>query len=137
MDKIMYRAEDIAEDLSIPPEEAEKLLKGLAGRMEGGRASGHTGDGAEGVLRETEGCRLPSGRTGACCQDPAEREAAAESGGVLRVCRRHRHMHRKEAYTAGRRGKTEAPAMLQHGGAGKELRRMIRIHQSTCIITEF
>lgn len=35
MDKIMYRAEDIAEDLSIPPEEAEKLLKGLAGRMEG------------------------------------------------------------------------------------------------------
>lgn len=34
MDKIMYRVEDIAEDLSIPPEEAEKLLKGLADRME-------------------------------------------------------------------------------------------------------
>lgn len=34
MDKIMYNAEDIAEDLSIPLEEAEKLLKGLADRME-------------------------------------------------------------------------------------------------------
>lgn len=34
MDKVMYNAEDIAEDLSIPPEEAEKLLKGLADRME-------------------------------------------------------------------------------------------------------
>lgn len=34
MDKVMYRAEDIAADLSIPPEEAEKLLKGLADRME-------------------------------------------------------------------------------------------------------
>lgn len=34
MDKVMYRAEDIAADLSIPPEEAEKLLKGLTDRME-------------------------------------------------------------------------------------------------------
>lgn len=34
MDKVMYDAEDIAEDLSIPLEEAEKLLKGLADRME-------------------------------------------------------------------------------------------------------
>lgn len=34
MDKVMYNAEDIAEDLSIPPEEAAKLLKGLADRME-------------------------------------------------------------------------------------------------------
>ena len=34
MDKAMYNAEDIAEDLSIPLEEAEKLLKGLADRME-------------------------------------------------------------------------------------------------------
>ena len=34
MDKVMYRAEDIAADLSILPEEAEKLLKGLADRME-------------------------------------------------------------------------------------------------------
>lgn len=34
MDKVMYNVEDIAEDLSIPPEEAEKLLKGLADRME-------------------------------------------------------------------------------------------------------
>ncbi len=38
MDKVMYSAEDIAEDLSIPPEEAEKLLKGLADRM---RNAGH------------------------------------------------------------------------------------------------
>ena len=36
MDKVMYNAEDISEDLSIPPEEAEKLLKGLADRMESG-----------------------------------------------------------------------------------------------------
>lgn len=34
MDKVMYSAEDIAEDLSIPPEEAEKLLKGLSAGME-------------------------------------------------------------------------------------------------------
>lgn len=34
MDKVMYSAEDIAEDLAIPPEEAEKLLKGLTDRME-------------------------------------------------------------------------------------------------------
>lgn len=34
MDKVMYKAEDIAKDLLIPPEEAEKLLKGLADRME-------------------------------------------------------------------------------------------------------
>lgn len=34
MDKVMYSAEDIAEDLSIPPEEAEKLFKGLIDRME-------------------------------------------------------------------------------------------------------
>ena len=34
MDKVMYRAEDIAADLSIPPDGAEKLLKGLADRME-------------------------------------------------------------------------------------------------------
>lgn len=34
MDKVMYNAEDIAADLSIPPDEAEKLLKGLADRME-------------------------------------------------------------------------------------------------------
>lgn len=34
MDKVMYNAEDIAEDLSILPEEAERLLKGLADRME-------------------------------------------------------------------------------------------------------
>lgn len=34
MDKVMYRADDIAADLFIPPEEAEKLLKGLVDRME-------------------------------------------------------------------------------------------------------
>lgn len=34
MDKVMYDAEDIAADLSIPPEDAEKLLKGLTARME-------------------------------------------------------------------------------------------------------
>lgn len=34
MDKVMYNAEDIAEDFTIPLEEAEKLLKGLTDRME-------------------------------------------------------------------------------------------------------
>ncbi len=34
MDKAMYRAEDIAADLAIPSDEAGKLLKGLADRME-------------------------------------------------------------------------------------------------------
>lgn len=34
MDKVMYDAGDIAEDLSIPLEEAEKQLRGLADRME-------------------------------------------------------------------------------------------------------
>lgn len=34
MDKVMYSAEDISEDLSISSDEAEELLKGLAGRME-------------------------------------------------------------------------------------------------------
>ena len=34
MDKAMYNPGDIAEDLSIPLDEAEKLLKGLSGRME-------------------------------------------------------------------------------------------------------
>lgn len=34
MEKVMYNAMDIAADLSIPPDEAEKLLKGLSGRME-------------------------------------------------------------------------------------------------------
>ena len=34
MEKVMYRAEDIAADLSILPEEAEKLLKGRVDRME-------------------------------------------------------------------------------------------------------
>lgn len=34
MDKVMYNAKDIAENLSIPLEEAEKLLKGLTDRME-------------------------------------------------------------------------------------------------------
>ncbi len=34
MDKVMYNVGDIAEDLSIPQEEAEKLLKGLSARME-------------------------------------------------------------------------------------------------------
>lgn len=34
MDKVMYRAEDIAADLSISSDEADKLLKGLSDRME-------------------------------------------------------------------------------------------------------
>lgn len=34
MDKVMYNAKDIADDLSIPSDEAEKLLKGLSDRME-------------------------------------------------------------------------------------------------------
>lgn len=33
MDKVMYNAEDIAEDLAIPSDEAEKLLKSLSDRM--------------------------------------------------------------------------------------------------------
>lgn len=34
MDKVMYKADDIARDLSIPSDEAAKLLKSLSGRME-------------------------------------------------------------------------------------------------------
>ena len=40
-------------------------------------------------------------------------------------------------HTEERRGRAEAPAMLQHGGADKEPGCMIRAHQSDCIITEF
>ena len=41
-------------------------------------------------------------------------------------------------HTEERRGiKAEAPAMLQHGGAYKELRCMIMAHQSICIIAYF
>lgn len=34
MNKVLYNAEDIATDLSIPPDDAAKLLKGLSDRME-------------------------------------------------------------------------------------------------------
>ena len=97
MDKVMYNVEDIAADLLIPPEEAEKLLKSLTDRME---KAGHLT--IRGMVprayfeKQKEAGFLLDESAAPAARIPLNEKRLLEHGGVLRVCWRYRDMHRKE-----------------------------------------